>query len=79
MAFGIGGDGDVEVGDAAQARDQVGAIGEAVRVRLVARGAGRRIAAQRDDVADAFVPVAARDVEHLATRARRRRSGAARR
>jgi hypothetical protein len=52
--------------DAAQALDQVSAVREAVRVRLVTRGTHRRVAAKRDDVPDALLPVAARDVEHLA-------------
>ena len=45
--------------------DQVGRKGEAIRVRPVAVVAVRRVTAQRDQVADALVPVAARDVEDL--------------
>ena len=58
MRLRIGGDRDLEIGDAPEAGDQVGRLGETVRSRHVGAAAGRRIAAQRDDVAHALVPVA---------------------
>ncbi len=58
--FRVGGDRDLEVGDAAQAGDQVGGVSIAAGVRDVA-AAARDVAAQGDDVAHAHVPVAAGD------------------
>ena len=70
MHFGIGRDRDLEVGDALQRRDEIGGIGKTVRLRLIRPAALRRIAAQRDDMANAVGPIGARDLdEFLARRA----------
>ena len=66
MAFGIGGDRNLERRDLLQARDQLGGIGIAVGMRRERLARLGRIAAQRDDVADAGVPIGARDVVDLA-------------
>ena len=44
---------------------EVGGVGETARVRHVLRLPLGRVAAQRDDVADALVPIAARNGQHL--------------
>ena len=54
--------------DALQARDEIRRIGEAIGMRHIGRLALDRIAAQRDEVANALIPVATRDVEHFAAR-----------
>ena len=67
VLLGIARDADLEVADLLQAGDQFGGVGVAAGMRRVlAAHAGRRIAAQRHDVADAGVPVGARDVVDLA-------------
>ena len=75
--FGIGGDRNVERRDLLQARDQLGGIGDS-RPDAARYGAAglRRVAAQRDDVADAELPIVAGDVVDLVAASRRRRSGA---
>ena len=67
MLFGIARDADLEVADLLQAGHQLGGIGVAAGMGgVLGAHAGRRIAAQRHDVADAGVPVGARDVVDLA-------------
>src|SRR5581483_1311205 len=66
MHFGVGGNGDLEIRDALQPRDEVSGVGKTVRMRLVVGRALGRIAPQRDDVTDAPVVVLPRDVENLA-------------
>ena len=66
--LGVGRDRDVEIADGPEPLHEVGGIREAAGVRLVGRLPGRRVAAQRDDVSHARVPVAARDVEDLLAR-----------
>ncbi len=68
MLLGIRRHGDFEVADGLEAGDEIRGVREAVRARLILDGARRRIATQRDDVADALVPVLARDIQHLASR-----------
>ncbi len=53
MDFRIGGDRNVERSDRLEARDQLGGIGVAARMRCVGAAGLRRVAAQRDDVANA--------------------------
>ncbi len=65
MHFGIGGDRNVERRDLLQAGDEFGGIAIAVRVRLIFRPGLRRVAAQRDDVANAELPIFARNVVDL--------------
>ena len=60
MDLGIGGDRDLEIGDALQPGHQVGGIGVAVRMRHVV-AAARHVAAQRHDVAHPGLPVGAGD------------------
>ena len=51
MLLRICGNGNLEIGDPAQARDQFGRIGIAARMRLVGRAdAARRVAPKRDEV-----------------------------
>jgi hypothetical protein len=66
MFLGIGRDGDLEIAYGLEARDEIGRVREAVGARFVRHRARGRVAAQRDDVADALVPILARDVEHFA-------------
>ena len=74
MLLGIAGDGDLEVRDLLEAGDEIGRVGVAAGMRLVrAAGAAGGIAAQRHDVADADVPVVARDLVDLRLRRLRRR------
>ena len=73
MDFGIGGDGNVERRDLLEALDQIGRVAIALGVRLVLRARFGRIAAKRDDVADAEVPIVAGDLVDLARGWRRRR------
>ncbi len=74
MGFRIARDGNLEISDALQAADEIVGVGIALRMRLVFRiDAPGRIAAQRDDVANARVPVIARDLVDL--RLRRRDAG----
>ena len=74
--FRIGGDRNVERRDLLQSGDQFGGVAIAVRVRLILRARLRRVAAQRDDVANAELPIFARDGVDLVAASRRRRSDA---
>src|SRR5581483_955159 len=65
MNFGIGCDRHVEVGDALQAGDEIRGVSKSIWMRPITRLPLRRIAAQCDHIADAFVPVAACDFEDL--------------
>ena len=74
MLLGIAGDRDLEARDFLQAGDEIGRIDIAAGMRLVrAAGAAGGIAAQRHDMADAGVPIIARDSVDLRLRRRRRR------
>ena len=54
----IGGDADLEIGDAPEARDEIGGKSVAAGMRRIPLAdPARRVAAQRDDVADAGLPV----------------------
>src|SRR3546814_3509546 len=57
MAFRVAADADLEIADLLQAGDQVGGIGIALGMGDKAAAAFRRIAAERDDMADAGFPV----------------------
>src|SRR6516162_2659490 len=57
MGLGKGGDADLEIGDALQAGNQIRRTANAAGIGLIAVGAGRRIAAERHDMADALAPV----------------------
>ena len=71
MGFGIGGDADLEIRHLLQPGDEIGGVGIAARVRRIARpDAAGRVAAQRDDVADAGLPIVARDRVDLLARRR---------
>ncbi len=59
MNLGIGGDADLEIGDALQARDEIDGTRIARGMRFIAPGARGRVTAQRDDVANAGVPIIA--------------------
>ena len=74
MGFGISGDADLEIGDPLQPGDQIRRIGIAagmrrIAVRAICRPAADRpvgrIAAQRDDMADAGFPIVAGNVVDL--------------
>src|SRR6266404_6113892 len=58
--LGIGGDTDLEIGDALQSPDEIGGISVAAGIRRVMLDAARRITAQRNDVADPGLPVTMR-------------------
>ena len=68
MDFGIGRDRDFERRDRLQPGDQFGGIGIAARMRRIGLARLGRIAAQRDDVAHAGIPIAARDIVDLVAR-----------
>ena len=75
---GIGGDRNLERRDRLQAGDQLGRIGDSLPGAAVIRARLGRIAAQRDDVAHAELPIIARDRVDFARASRRRRSDARR-
>ena len=60
MDLGIASDRNVERRDLLQARDQLGGIGIALRMRSEGAAGLGRVAAQRDEVAHARVPIGAR-------------------
>ena len=66
MDFGIGRDRNFERRDLLQPGDQLGGIGIALRMGRVGLARLGRIAAQRDDVTHAGVPIGARDIVDLA-------------
>ncbi len=68
MRFRVGGNGDVEVRYALETGNQISRIREPIRMRHIRRLAFHRVAAQRDDVSNALVPIATRDIEHFAAR-----------
>src|SRR5262245_3491103 len=68
MRLGIRGHRDLEVRHALETRNEIRRVSKAIGMRRVGRLAFDRVAAQRDDVADALIPVATRDVENLAAR-----------
>ena len=70
MGLRIGRDGELEWRDSQKAGDEVACPGIAAGRRPVAPGAVRRIAAQGDDMADAGLPVPARDIVDLVARGR---------
>ena len=74
MRLRIGRDGNFEIADLAQARDERGRIGVTLFMRHEGRAdAALRIAAQRHDVAHAGIPIGARDIVDLVACSRRRR------
>ena len=68
MGFGISGHRNVERSDLLQARDQLGGIGVAARMRLIFRARLGRIAAKRDQVANPDLPIIAGDLVDLLAR-----------
>src|SRR5690349_7756441 len=68
MHFRVGGDRNVEWRHSAQTRDQLRRITIAARMRLVLRSHFRRVAAKRDDTADAERPILVGDRIDLLTR-----------
>ena len=65
MGFGRGGNTDLEISDPLEPGNQINGVGIALGMGSVAIGGGRRIAPERDDVAHARLPVAARDLVDL--------------
>ena len=65
MGFGEGRDADLEIGYALEPGDQVVGAGIASGMGRVAVSSGGGIAPERDDVAHARFPIAARDCVHL--------------
>src|ERR1700730_14229800 len=61
VGLGIGGDADLEIGDALQSPDEISGVSVAAGIRRVMLDAARRITAQRNNVADPGLPVAMRD------------------
>ena len=68
MSFRIGGDGNVEIGNRAQARHQIRRVGVTVRMRLVLRYALGRITSQGHDMANPLTKVLPRNLEHFLAR-----------
>src|SRR3984893_9495491 len=60
VGLGIGGDADLEIGDALQSPDEIGGISVAAGIWRVMLDAAGRITAQRNDVADPGMPVTMR-------------------
>ena len=73
MDFRVSRDVDFEVADLLQAFHQVGRVGIALRVRLVAADALGQVAAQRHDATDSRAPVTRRDGVDIVTRGARNR------
>ena len=65
MYLRISSDGDVERRDFLQARDQVRSVAISLRMGLVLRSCLRRVTAERDDVANAQLPIFTRNLVDL--------------
>ena len=62
MDLGIGGHGNIERSDKLEARDQLGGIGIALRMGCIGLAGLRGIAAKRDDMPHACIPISARNL-----------------